>query len=112
MRITCEDRERCALVAVAGQVDSAHGPALERTLDELIELGQRNLVINLRDVTLISSIGLRALVSAYNRVRKMVPQGAVVLSQASPTVVETLQLVGFYDLFCFFDEDAAAIACF
>jgi len=93
-------------------VDSATAPDLEETLQDLIASGRKNLVINLKDVSFMSSAGLKALIGAQMKARRMIPAGDVVLSEVPPYLGETLELVGFHHVFKFYDDDVEAVGSF
>jgi len=93
-------------------VDSASAPDLEEQLLGLIEGGKKNLVLSLRDVTFMSSPGLKALLAAQIRTRKKVPPGEVVLSEIPPKLKEVLELVGLHHLFRFFEQDVDAVGSY
>jgi anti-anti-sigma factor len=112
MEITVEILKRCALIAVSGRIDTVAAPEFEAKLLELIQGGHRNLVISMKDVTLIASSGLRALVTARIKVSRAVPRGDVVLSELQPLVLESIELVGFHHLFKIFDSDIDAVGSF
>jgi anti-sigma B factor antagonist len=112
MEIKVETMKRCELVTLSGQIDSAVAPDFEQQLLDLIEAGKKNLVVNLRDVTFISSPGLKALLAAQIRARKKVPSGEVVISEITPKMKEILDLVGLHHLFRFYDSDVEAVGSF
>lgn len=112
MDITAEKMKRCELVTVSGRIDSATAPELEETLLGLIQSGQRNIVVNLRDADYISSAGLKAMLSALMKVRKSIPPGNVVISEITPDLKESFNLVGFDRLFSFYDQDTQAVGSF
>lgn len=112
MEIKVEKMKRCELVTLSGQIDSANAPALEQQLLDLIEAGNKNLVLNFRDVTFISSPGLKALLAAQIRTRKKMPPGEVVIAEISPKMKEILDLVGLHHLFKYYDSDVEAVGSF
>lgn len=112
MDVKAETMKRCELVTVSGRVDSATAPTLEEMLLGLIQAGQKNIVVNLRDTEYISSAGLKALLSALMKVRRLVPPGDVVISEIQPELKETFNLVGFDRLFKFYDTDTHAVGSF
>ena len=88
MEIKVESMKRCELVTLAGQIDSATAPELEETLLNLVDSGHKNLVLNLADVTFISSPGLKAFLAAQVKARRKVPAGEVVIAEiADPEAV-------------------------
>jgi anti-anti-sigma factor len=112
MEIKAEALKRCELVTVSGRIDSSTAPDLETTLLGLIKAGQKNFVVNLKDTEFISSAGLKALLSALMKVRKMRPSGDVVISEIRTELREAFDLVGFDRLFRFYDEDLHAVGSF
>ncbi|MFC2036486.1 STAS domain-containing protein [Chloroflexota bacterium] len=112
MEIRAEKLKRCEMVTVSGRIDSATAPELENTLLGLIQAGQKNIVVNMRDTDYISSAGLKAMLSALMKVRKMIPAGNVVISEIKPDLRENFDLVGFDRLFDFYDQDLQAVGSF
>jgi anti-anti-sigma factor len=112
MEINTQAMKRCELVTVSGRVDSSTAADLEKTLLGLVQTGQKNIVVNLRDTSFISSAGLKALLSAQMKVRKAIPSGDLVISEIKPEVRESFDLVGFDRLFKFYDSDLNAVGSF
>ena len=69
-------------------------------------------MLNLRDVTYISSAGLKAILAAQMASHRLVPRGEVVLSQVPPGPLRTLEMVGLHNLFRIYDTDDEATASF
>lgn len=112
MEIKTEALKRCELVTVSGRIDSSAAPELEEALLGLVQTGQKNIVVNLRDATFISSAGLKALLSAQMKVRKMIPSGDVVIAEIGPELKESFDLVGFDRLFNFYESELKAVGSF
>jgi anti-anti-sigma factor len=112
MNITTQEMKRCDLVALSGRVDSATAPELEKVLMDLVENGKKNIAVNMRDVDYISSAGMKALLWALMKVRRMIPAGDVVISEITPKLKETFELIGFTHLFKFYDHDIEAVGSF
>ena len=112
MEVKAETMKRCELITVLGRVDSSTAPELEQVLLGLIQTGQKNIVVNMRDTEFISSAGLKALLSALMKVRKMLPPGDVVISEIQPELRESFNLVGFDRLFRFYDDNMHAVGSF
>jgi anti-anti-sigma factor len=104
--------KRCDVLTISGDIDSSTAPQLERQLLDLIEAGRRNLVLSCQGVTFISSAGLKALLAAQIKTRRQVPKGEVVLSQLSPALSETMELVGLHHLFTMYETDTEAVGSF
>lgn len=102
----------CTIVDVGGYVGSKTAPELEAALQPLITDRQpRNVVLDLADVTEMSSAGLRVLISAIKQSRAR-DQGDVRLAAPSPRVVEVLALAGLSKVIGIYDSRQAAVASF
>jgi len=112
MNIITQEMKRCELVAVSGRIDSSTAPELEKVLMDLVEQGKKNIVVNLRNTDYISSAGMKALLWALMKVRRMIPAGDVVISEIQPKLKETFELIGFTHLFKFYGEDVEAVGSF
>jgi anti-anti-sigma factor len=112
MEIQVTGRKDCEVVTISGAIDGTTAPEAERRMLSLIEGGHRNLVLNLRDVTYISSAGLKAILAAQMAAHETVPRGDVVLSEVPPGPLRTLELVGMHSLFRIFGTDLEAVASF
>jgi len=86
-----------ARVAPQGRLDTFTVAAFEQTLTEQLDAGRVRLVVDLADVTYVSSSGLRALLSARRRARSA--GGDVALCNMAPRVREIFEMVGFVSLF-------------
>jgi anti-anti-sigma factor len=110
--IKIQPQEHCSLVTLSGEIDHATAPDLEEALLDLIRADRSNLVLNFRDVTYISSAGLKVLAVAQMAARRRTPRGKIIFAEVSPVVKQTFELVGFYDLFESWATEAQALRRF
>jgi anti-anti-sigma factor len=110
MDLVVTEMKRAQLVHVSGRVDSSTAPQLQEKLAVLIKGGARNLVINMKDVSFLSSGGLRALLSALQAAKKQ--GGDVRLSEVSEPVARVLELTSFDMHFKCFGNDTEAVGSF
>ncbi|HLU11190.1 MAG TPA: STAS domain-containing protein [Oceanobacillus sp.] len=89
--------ESITLVELIGRVDSSNANLMGDALNHEIDNGNVNLVLDLSRVDYMSSAGLRELVSAYKKVKRL--DGDVRLVQPSPRVQEILELAGLDTVF-------------
>lgn len=85
------------VVAISGRLDSTHAADIETTLRELLDRGQHWLVVDLAEVSYISSRGLKALVTSWRRATDS--GGTVVLCSIQPRVLTIFETVGFTEVF-------------
>jgi len=88
-----------AVLAVSGEVDLATAPALRGCLHELADGGARHVVVDLRQVSFLDSIGLGVLVGAYRRLRDAEPAGSLRLVCTNERVTKLFALTGLLGLF-------------
>jgi anti-anti-sigma factor len=110
VEITIQEYKRVAVITVTGRVDSATASDFEANVNDVIEGGQHNLVLDLSQVDFLSSAGLRVLVTTRKTLQGA--GGDIVLAQPSDRVVETLDTAGLDVLFERYDTREAAIAAF
>ncbi len=97
-------------IAPQGRLDAVTVPALETILKEHFDRGRAEIVIDLSEVTYMSSSGLRALLQARKQAEAL--GGDVVLCCMSPRVREVFEMIGFTSLFKVFEHAAEAATAF
>jgi anti-sigma B factor antagonist len=105
-----QSMKRVDLITVSGRVDSSTSSELEEALEESINSGTHNLVLDLSGVDYLSSAGLRALVSALRTCKKK--GGDVLIAAPSERVQDVLGLAGLDVLFTSYDDVIAAVGSF
>jgi anti-sigma B factor antagonist len=97
------------VVVVAGEIDMATAPMLQRELSAAIEGGDRAVVLDLCDVTFFDSSGLRIAIVAHRDLGEQGRRLAVVCDPAGH-VRRTFGLAGMADLLDLHPSRAAALA--
>jgi len=112
MEITTVKYKRCDLVKVNGRIDSFTAPQFSEALHALTDSGRCNLVLDMSDVTYISSAGLRVLIDIQKACRQLKRGGGIALASVSKHIYDTLELAGFVPLFKFYDNPISAVGSF
>lgn len=86
-------------IDLAGRIDSSNAKEIEEQMIAIINENlnnnqDKNLVLNLAELTYISSAGLRALI----KIKKLINQ-EIVLQEASQEIYDILEMTGFDQLF-------------
>ena len=99
------------IVDLSGRITLGEGSGVLRdTVRELLSKGQKNVLLNLGDVSYIDSSGLGELVSSYTSAAH---QGAKVkLIHVQKKVHDLLQITKLYTVFESFEDESAAIGSF
>ena len=95
-------------VAPQGRIDSAAARSVEDALNGLLEEGRARIVVDFADVTYMASAGLRVLILALRRARKL--GGDVHLAAVQPGVSEVLSMAGLDTMFSAHATVATAVA--
>jgi len=97
-----------AIVDLAGRIVIGDGSGVVRdTIKDLVGSGQKNILLNLREVTYLDSAGLGEIVGSYATVTNI--GGDVRLLHAQGKVKELLTITKLYTVFIAYDDEAAAV---
>ena len=106
------DFKRSALLRVAGRIDSSNASDFEEALMEAVE-EKHNVVVNLAEVTFLSSAGIRALIAALKATReRAINRGDLLLVEVPPRLKEVFDLAAITSLFTFYDDEIFAVGAF
>ncbi len=108
MEVTTTQYNYCDLIQIKGRVDSYTAPRLSDAFNEIMALGRHKIILDLTEVSYVSSAGLRVLIDVQKACRRHA-QSQLVLANVPPRVYETLELAGFVPLFKVFDQLESAI---
>lgn len=97
------------IIHINRQIDSTTAPVLGERLEAVIGDGHTHLILDVSDVSYISSAGLRVLSVALKTVRTPEVGGDMYLANPSKTVAYAFKISGFDQLFCIYDTVAEAI---
>ena len=94
MTLEIKTDANATIVEVAGRLDTITAPVLDKTINEDIK-DVKNLILDLKGVSYISSAGLRVLLSAQ---KKMLKVGSMKVRNVCSEVMEVLEMTGFADI--------------
>lgn len=110
LNITTETFKRAVLVKASGRIDSSNAAQFDTVLKDVLAEGHANIVLNLADISYMSSAGLRAIVAAHRECTKK--KGTLVLAMPSERVSEVFSLAGLDSIFTVYDDVTAAVGSF
>jgi anti-sigma B factor antagonist len=96
------------ILSLQGRLDAYSANEVEKSITGLIDEGCVRIVVNLEGVEYISSSGLRVMLAALKRLRKL--NGELSLACLRPYVKEVFDIAGFTQLFAIYDREAEAVA--
>ncbi len=95
------------IIVVSGKIDAATSKDLDVALKRLIDQNKTRLVVDMENVEYLSSSGLRALMAAQNRLRKL--GGDLMLTSLQPFVKEVFAITGANRFFKIYQSQREAI---
>jgi anti-sigma B factor antagonist len=113
MSATINNRQNgdVVLVDVGGKITLGDGSvAIREAVKKLVADGNKNIVLNLGEVTYIDSSGIGELVSAFTTVSNS--GGNLKLLNLTKRVQDLLQITKLYTVFEVFNDEASAVASF
>jgi anti-sigma B factor antagonist len=110
MEVTVSEMKRVTLVEVTGRIDSTNATKLGEAIHEQIDAGRHQVVVDLSSVDYMSSAGLRELVAALKKVKKL--NGDLRVASPSPRVKEVLDLAGLDAIFQVYPTQVEAVGSF
>jgi anti-anti-sigma factor len=95
------------VVSIGGRMDAVTTPEIDKKLYDLLESGEKRLVVDLKDLGYISSAGLRSLLATAKKLKAV--QGEMAFANLRGPVKDVFEISGFYSIFKVFDSVAEAI---
>jgi anti-sigma B factor antagonist len=100
-----------SVIDLSGRITLGEGSGLVRsTIKGAVNSGQKNILVNLQDVSYIDSAGLGEMVGSYATVTNM--GGSIKLLHPQSKVHDLLQVTKLYTVFIAFDDETEALRSF
>jgi anti-sigma B factor antagonist len=100
-----------SVLDLAGKITIGEGDVvLRQKVQEILDAGEKNILLNLEKVSYMDSAGIGELVACFKKAREK--GGTVKLLKPSGKVEDLLQLTKLWEVFEIFDEEAQAVASF
>lgn len=110
MNIQVADEGTVTVLRASGRIDSMNAPQLGEVFNEHIGAGHTHLVLDLSSVDYMSSAGLRELVNALKKLKRV--SGDLRIAQPSKRVREVMEMAGLDTIFLIFDTSTEAVDSF
>jgi anti-anti-sigma factor len=111
MDVAVTPYKHCSMVKLSGRLDSDTVDDISEEMDALIKAGEYRLVLDMSEVTFISSKGWWLLIDIQKKCRRF-DRGEVVLACLSERIRNSLKLVGMDEYFKIFDDLTTAVGHF
>lgn len=111
MNVSNRQVKGVTVVDMSGRITLGEGGVVLRdTIHDLLDKGNKKILLNLGNVTYIDSSGIGELITAFTAVRKQ--GGDLKLLNLTKKVHDLLQITKLYTVFDIKDDEATAISAF
>ena len=93
MTIAIEPTDKAHIIALEGQVNSSNAATVETEVLAVVNQGAKNVLLNMTELSYISSAGLRVVLVLAKRLKQ--ERGRLVLCAMQPHVHEVFDISGF-----------------
>lgn len=109
MDIKVENKGEVALISVSGRLDAITATELDTTFGEILDGGNKNAIVSMKELEYVSSAGLRVILMFAKKLRT--DKRKVGFAELSGNVKEVFDISGFYSLFEIYNtvEEAFAV---
>ena len=107
MEIKEKTESSIQVISPKGRIDALSAGSLEEKLNNVMEAGHLNLVVDFSGVEYISSAGLRVLLSALKKIKK--DDGDIRLCSLQAQVLQVFEMAGFIQVFKILPSEKNAI---
>ncbi|OGU34098.1 MAG: hypothetical protein A2068_09040 [Ignavibacteria bacterium GWB2_35_6b] len=108
MQFSEERTGKFYVLNVSGRLDASTSSSFEEKLTSIIDSGEKNILINFKELDYISSMGLRVLLQAAKKVK--VSQGSISLCEMKDNILEVFDIAGFTQVFQIYKTYNDAVA--
>ena len=110
LELEVQSLKKVDVIKLIGRIDSSNVAEFEAAINQLLQQGRYNLVLDMEKLDYMSSAGLREMVAALKVAKNK--GGNVVISQPNERMLDTLKLVGFHTLFPQYGDVLQAVDSF
>ena len=94
MQISQKRETKTMTLTIEGRIDTTTAPSLESVINDM-DSEVKDLILDMKGVEYISSAGLRVLLAAQKKMRKI---GTLKLTGICDAVMEVFEMTGFADI--------------
>ena len=107
MQISVKTADEVKVLEFKGKLDTQTSPDAQDQLTELIEKGERKILVNLEKLDYISSAGLRVLLVAAKQLKS--DGGEIRICSLNNVVREVFEISGFVTIFNVYGSESEAL---
>ena len=107
MQIIVTKKDPAVILSIHGHFNAAATPEFERIFNQHLDAGERRFVLNLAELTFISSAGLCSILATAKKIKER--DGNMVVCALQGEALKIFEISGFASLFSIYTTEAAAL---
>jgi len=107
MQIIVKKKDPAVILSIHGHFNAGAAPEFERIFNQYLDAGERRFVLNLDELTFISSAGLCSILAAAKKIKER--DGNLVVCALQGEALKVFEISGFAALFSIYPTEAAAL---
>lgn len=108
MEFSIVEHAQIDIIEINGRIDSYSAPQLEKAITAMIEDGRSQFLVDMQEVTFISSSGILLFVNLFKQLLRG-NGGKIAFAGVSDLVLSGFKLAGFDRLFEFYPDQNSAV---
>ncbi len=110
MALKTEKKDDVLIIYLQGRLDVHKSLEVEQEINELIEKGEKNLLFNLKELSYLSSSGLRVFIATLRKLKEI--NGVLKIAEIQNNVAKIFKIVEFDDIFEMYSGQDEALESF
>ncbi len=108
LKVTLDRRDDLAIIYTEGYINNQGGEEIARVAFELIDSGEKRVLLNLKGTKIVNSIGISILIELIEKMLEI--DGKLAFCCLTPTIEKTFQIMGLSQYAEIFADEPAAVA--
>jgi len=108
LKVTLDSRDGLAVVYTEGYINNQGGEEIAKVAYDLIEEGQKCVLLNLAGTKIVNSIGISILIEIIEKMLEI--DGKLAFCSLTPTIEKTFHIMGLAQYASIFPDEDSAVA--
>ena len=107
LKVTLDKRDAIAVIYTEGYINNQGGEEIARVAYELIDEGQKALLLNLQGTKIVNSIGISILIEIIEKMLEI--EGKLSFCCLTPTIEKTFHIMGLSQYAGIYPDEESAV---
>ncbi len=107
LKLTVDQRDNLVVIYTEGYINNQGGEEIAREAFQLIDAGEKTLLLNLSGTTIVNSIGISFLIEIIEMMLEI--EGRLSFCSLTPTIEKTFHIMGLTQYASIFPDEESAI---